>query len=142
MSRVSFSEEEYFPGQFDLWQANCLRSIKGQKGQVALRELEQALLALPEKRLIREELITEDGVCAIGALALYRNYEPEADPECEMEEVGIELGLPRLVAWKIVAMNDEELHRRYDKEIGKSVEITPEERYRIVLNTVQNWLKQ
>ena len=103
MSRVSYSNEEYFPGQFDLWQANCRRSIAGKKGQAALRELEQALLALPEKRLM-------------------------------------ELGLPRMVAWKIVAMNDDELDWRYDKEANKRVEITPEEPYKMVPRKIQGWL--
>ena len=47
--RVSYSEEENYPGQFDLWQANCKRSRQGKKGQVALRELKAALLAMPDK---------------------------------------------------------------------------------------------
>jgi hypothetical protein len=140
MSRINYSDEEDYPGQFNLWQANCMRSIKGKAGQAALRELEQALLALPEKRLIADELEDADGeVCAIGALAKYRNVTPKSDPE-EMEMVGVELGMPEMVAWKIVCLNDMELDRRWDREADKMVDITPEERYERVLAQVRKWI--
>jgi hypothetical protein len=141
MMRISYSEEEDFPGQFGLWQGNCDRSINSKAGQAALRELEAALLALPDKRLIAGELENADGeVCAIGALAKFRQHAPHADPECEMEEIGIELGMPAMVAWKVVALNDLELDRRWDKETGQLVAITPEERYERVLAQVRKWL--
>lgn len=136
--RINYSDDEDYPGQFNLWQANCNRSIKGKQGQAALRELEAALLALPEKRLISGELQDADGeVCAIGAVAKHRGITPESDPE-EMEEVGIELGFPRMVAWKIVALNDLEIDDHYVQ--GKLVPYTPEERYGLVLRQVQKWL--
>lgn len=139
--RINCVDEEDFPGQFNLWQANCLRSIKGKAGQSSLRDLEKALLALPSKRLIINELEDADGeVCAIGALAKYRGHTPRADPEYEMEEVGMEMGMPALVAWKIVSMNDLELDWRWDKQLGKQVQITPEERYERILRQVQQWL--
>lgn len=134
--RISYSEDEDFPGQFGLWQANCVRSIKGKAGQTVLRELELALLALPEKRLIADELQTVAGeVCAIGALVKYCGIEKtQSDPE-EMEDVGVELGLPRLVAWKVVALNDVEIQGHYEQGIYQPV--TPEERYKRVLKWVQ-----
>src|SRR5262245_59672680 len=141
MSRINYADEEDHPGQFELWQANCLRSIKGRKGQAALRELEQALLALPEKRLIADELENADGqVCAIGALVKHKNHTPKADPEYEMEAVGVEMGMPEMVAWKVVCLNDHELDTRYDRDLGRCVPITPEERYERVLQQVQKWL--
>ena len=141
MSRINYTDEEDHPGQFALWQANCLRSIKGKNGQAALRELEQALLALPDKRLIAGDLQDEQGnVCAIGALARHKNHTPKADPEYEMEAVGVELGMPELVAWTVVCLNDRELDKHYDREQGRCVLYTPEERYERVLKTVQGWL--
>jgi hypothetical protein len=135
--RIGYSEDEDFPGQFGLWQANCRRSLKGKAGQAVLRELEQALLALPEKRLISYELKNEEGeVCAVGALAKYRGVETtKADPE-EMEEVGVELGMPRLVAWKVVCVNDIEL------DGYGSHSITPEERYDKMLEWVRRQIAQ
>ena len=135
--RINYSEDEDSPGQFGLWQANCRRSIKGKAGQAALRELEQALLTQPEKRLISDESQNAEGeVCAIGALAKYRGIEKtEADPE-DMEEVGIELGMPRLVARKVVCLNDVELG------IYGLNSVTPEERYERVLAWVRRQLVQ
>jgi len=131
--RLNYSEEENYPGQFELWQANCERSLKGRKGQTALRELETALLALSSKRLIAQELQNAEGdVCAIGALAKYRGREEKdfiADPEYEMQEVGVELGMPRLVAWKVVEVNDLEY-----------AHLSPEARYMRVTEWIQRQL--
>lgn len=146
--RISYSDDEQYPGQFELWQANCDRSLAGKKGQAALRELEQALIALSNKRLIIYQLEDAEGeVCPIGALMKYRGLSQDtikADPECEMEEVGVELGMPRLVAWKIVELNDIELDMHWIKglasvsEGNRRVEYTPEERYERVLA----WVRQ
>lgn len=128
MSRISYSDEEDYPGQFELWQANCLRSLRGKVGQRELRELHAALLALPDKRLICCELVDEDGaVCAIGVYAKHKGLDLQRfDPDEETDEVGVEAGMPRLAAWKIVEMNDIELSH-----------LTPEERYRQMLSWVE-----
>jgi hypothetical protein len=44
-----------------LWQANIRRALKGKRGRQALRDLRDALLALPEKRLIERALCTVGG---------------------------------------------------------------------------------
>lgn len=137
--RINYSEDEDYPGQFELWQANCRRSLLGAKGQAALRELEAALLALPSKRLIRNDLDDGADVCAIGALVRFKQITPQADAEFEMEDVGIECGMPRLVAWKVVELNDVELDYRW--LLGRSVEITPEDRYQRVLEWVQELIR-
>lgn len=139
--RISYSDdEEDFPGQYALWQANCQRSIRGKAGQKSLRELETALLALPEKRLIADELENVDGeVCAIGALKKHRGVDVVSDPE-EMEDVGIELGMPRLVAWKVVCLNDIEIDGVYRE--GRFIPATPEERYEQVLQWVQRQIQE
>lgn len=161
MSRISYSDEEEVPGQFALWQANCRRSLDGKKGQAALRELEAALLALPDKRLIAGKLIDGDGeVCALGALAQYKGHAlvaekvdddgwDEIDLDGEMEDFGVELGLPRLVAWKVVCLNDIEIDGHYETLAGPIMErydsyrmqqfipATPEERFEKILAWVQ-----
>ena len=43
-----------------LWRANVARALRGRRGQAALRDLREALLALPEKRLI------EGALCTVG----------------------------------------------------------------------------
>jgi hypothetical protein len=77
MSRVSYSEEESFPGQFELFHANLRRSVYGKRGQAALRDLEAALLSMPEKRLIAGHLAKDGEVCANGALVAYRRMQRE-----------------------------------------------------------------
>jgi hypothetical protein len=93
---------EDFPNQLALWQANYERALKGRRGRKALSDLRDALLALPEKKLIEGALCTvnpakrlqdipEDswryrdlsealdgkgeGVCAIGALLWHRKVK-------------------------------------------------------------------
>lgn len=149
--RINYSEDEDYDGQFNLFQANCRRSINGKAGQKSLRELEAALLALPEKRLIADELENADGeVCAIGAIKKYRGVVVDADPE-DMESVGVELGMPRLVAWKVVCLNDVDIDGRYVEAQGPIhrhqgrpcvfVPVTPEQRYEQVLAWVRRQIK-
>lgn len=106
--RINWSDEEDVPGQFALWNANCERSLRGKQGQQELRELKAALLALPEKRLIHGSLTDDNnGVCAIACYARHKGVDlSKFDPEDESDEVGIAAGMPRLVAWKVVALND------------------------------------
>jgi hypothetical protein len=151
--RIGYSGEEDYPGQFGLWQGNCQRSLHGKAGQSALRELESALLALPDKRLIAERLQDDWGdVCAIGAVAKQRNIiteEMKADAEHSMERVGEDLGMPRLVAWKVVEQNDlyfngndlvllEGPYRWPAERPYVYAPITPEQRYGKMLAWVQS----
>lgn len=156
--RLNWSDDEDRPGQFALWDANCRRSLKGKAGQLALREFEAALLALPEKRLIHGRL-TDDvgGVCAIACYAKYKGVDlSHFDPEDESDAVGVEAGMPPMVAWKVVAFNDIELEEHYEISEGPTqpyypgaaaryrnegvwlrLPYTPEERYKKVLAWVR-----
>jgi len=113
--RINYSDDEEFSGQFALWQANCRRSIRSKRGQKELRQLEAALLALPQKRLIHGSLEDEDGgVCAIACYAKHKGIDTSKfDPEYDSGEVGIAAGMPRMVAWKVVALNDIEIEDHY-----------------------------
>lgn len=154
--RISYSEEEDRPGHFALWDANCRRSIKGALGQRELREFEAALVAMSEKRLISGALVDDDGdVCAIGCYARHKGLDlSKFDPEDESDEVGVAAGMPHLVAWKIVALNDiicddvwevaygpERLgYGLYKGGIPHIRPMTPEERYEKVLAWVRRAL--
>lgn len=131
MSRISWSDDEDFPGQFGLWQSNCSRSLQGKQGQKELRALRDALLALPDKRLICGSLVDEAGeVCAVGAYARHKGVDlAKFDPEYATDDVGIESGMPRLVAWKVVEIND--------FQFGY---LTPEQRYMKILAWVEQQL--
>lgn len=136
MSRILYSDDEDFPGQFELWQANCERSIQGKKGQTELKALREALLALPEKRLLAHQLYNKQGeVCAIGAYARHKGedltqWDPNGD-EANHDEVGAACGMPKLVAWSVVCQND---------VCCGNTKITPEQRYSKMLAWVEEQL--
>lgn len=127
------------------WERNSRAVLKSKRGIKSLRELEAALLALPVKRLIRDDLcipvsVQDDGeiiyrVCAIGALAIHKGIEPEKLHEWNEEgregtvETGESLGLRRTLAYVIGELND----------ISPRSE-TEEQRYERVLKWVQNIL--
>lgn len=63
MSRFSDDYEEDFPGQSAFWWANYERALKGKRGRKLLADMREALLALPEHKLI------EGALCTVGATA-------------------------------------------------------------------------
>lgn len=158
--RISYSDDEERPGQFALWDANCERSLRGKRGQQALRDLEAALLALPDKRLIADAVHDETGgVCALGAYGRHKGIDLSKFPnDYDSDEIGIAGGMPRLVAWTIVALNDIELDGYYLYMEGprpmqtlyggyygggwsERRRYTPEERYERVLAWIRERLK-
>ncbi len=151
MSRINYQDDEDYPGQFNIWNANVLRSVKGRAGQLALRELEAALLALPTKRLIRGALADDGEVCAVGCLVLalrVKAGEDRAEVLTELEasdpdddeaaqRLATPLGIPHMVGWKLVALNDIELKDRWQLGGQRFEDVTPEERYMEILAWVQ-----
>lgn len=102
------------------WRGAVNSAMKGARGQAFLNELVQALDALPEKRLIADELEEANGaVCAIGAVGKARGIDmSNLDPE-EPDRVASTFGIAPAMAREIVYMNDE----------GGSHKQTPEERW-------------
>jgi hypothetical protein len=60
VSRFSdeYDDESWYPNAAALWSANVDRALRGKRGKKALREMREALLALPEHRLIAGALCT------------------------------------------------------------------------------------
>lgn len=101
MSRTYSDEyEENFPGAAALWEHTAHRALNGKRGQKALTDLRDALLALPQKRLISRAFSTVgksdqpdrwgelrdilddqgEGVCAVGAYVWHQKVKAGADP--------------------------------------------------------------
>jgi hypothetical protein len=140
------------------FQGNVARAVAGKKGRKFFQELEAALLALPEKRLLRGVMAntavhaeTPDavGVCALGAVALSRAIAEGKEPDAAIAEIAesfdpdeggwylIEQGAAALrismpLAYAVVEENDE-------GGIGKE---TPEDRYSRVLAWVRERLRE
>jgi hypothetical protein len=153
VSRFYEGDEEPFPGAWFLWMANVNRTLGGQRGQQALRDLEAYLLEMPEKRLIKDRLADEQGnVCLVGALAVARRTavgEPrekvladlaERIPDPEMDYHGdgwlqtrdcaTEVGVSRVMGLTLGQENDDWW--------GPGGTETPEERYERLLRWVQS----
>lgn len=119
---------------YALWQHNAEMALKGKRGQQALRDMKAALGALPKRELIEGNLIEvkrdEDdldkivgfeGVCAVGAYALYKGQTPEQlrgwnryysggddEGDCwSTSEAGKAAGLTYTLAWELSQRNDE-----------------------------------
>lgn len=60
-----------------LWESNVSRALGGRRGQQALAEMEAALLALPEPKLVEGHLAIDGGVCAIGAYVAHKKAQAE-----------------------------------------------------------------
>jgi hypothetical protein len=74
-------EDEYAELHRGRWDWNLEQATKGRKGQQALRQLEAALLAMPQHRLVDSELATPAGeVCAVGAAIAYAEAQRHGIP--------------------------------------------------------------
>jgi hypothetical protein len=62
--------------------------MSGKRGQAALRDLETALLEMPEKKIIRGKLADRQGhVCTVGLLALHRRVLAGEDREAVLADL-------------------------------------------------------
>jgi hypothetical protein len=91
------------------WRGAVKQAVNGARGQAMLRELVQALDALPEKRLATGSLVTAEGdYCTLGALGRARGMDMEPiDPE-DREAVAKAFGVAEALAAEIMYLNDKE----------------------------------
>lgn len=89
------------------WRGAVKQAISGARGQAMLRELVQALDALPEKRLAAGSLVTADGdYCALGALGRARGIDlDKVDPE-DRASVAEAFGVAEALAAEVMWEND------------------------------------
>jgi hypothetical protein len=146
MSRSGYSDDL---DQWALirWRGAVAAAIRGKRGQALLKEMEAALLALPEKVLCAGDFAkAADGeVCALGSVALKRKLdkgkdlaqalqelEKEFPEDTAAEEVHAEFGIAEALAKEITYVNDE--HGPYG--------CTPQQRYEVVLAWVREQIKK
>lgn len=122
------------------WAGASKQALGSKRGQAALLELEAALLALPQKRLIYGHLFTNGEVCALGALALHQGVQilqfpavlddpdyDEAEPD-SVDWAKAHLDLTYTLAWEVMYAND---------DLAPN---SPEERYAYMLRWVRSKL--
>lgn len=119
MSRSGYSEDHDDNWQLIRWRGMVASAIRGKRGQKFLTDLLGALDAMPEKRLIRDELEAHGEVCAIGALGLAKGVDMSAiDPE-DPPQVAAAFDIAECLAQEVVYENDE----------GSWYDETPEKRW-------------
>ena len=89
------------------WRGQVMSAIKGKRGQAFLRELIEAMDAMPEKKLIAHELHHDGAVCAIGSVGVRRGLDMSAlDPE-DPGPIAAAFGIAEQMVREIEFMNDE-----------------------------------
>lgn len=112
------------------WRGQVASAIRGRRGQAFLRELIEALDAMPEKRLIAHDLEHAGSVCAIGSVGVRRGVDMRGlDPE-DYDSVAATFGIAHQLAQEIVYLNDEAYYGD-----------TPEGRWRFMRSWAANNLR-
>lgn len=111
------------------WGGAVTSAIRGKRGQNFLKELRDALDALPEKKLIADDLVDgQGGVCAIASVGKMRGYNME-DVRQDNDEISQLFGISQALVRKIESIND---------DFGYYRVLTPENRYAIVYEWVES----
>lgn len=111
----------------NMWRGRVASAMRGKRGQKLLRDCLYALDAMPEKRLIRDELVDETGeVCLLGAVGRARGVADIAqiDPT-EHKILGERFNVAYCMIKEIEFINDDYGYQE-----------TPEKRYQ----RVRRWL--
>lgn len=111
MSRSNYSDECEHLG---LYRNTVRRSINGARGQAFLRELRDALIAMPDKRLTADAFTTETSCCAMGAVALARGIDRDQLAYVntyDADDAAKLLGISHALAAEIAFENDDEWGR-------------------------------
>ena len=89
------------------WRGQVASAIRGKRGQAFLRELVEALDALPEKRLITYNLSSGGNVCAIGSVGLKCGVDMNVLDPYDSERLSAVFGIADQLVREIEFMNDE-----------------------------------
>jgi len=132
MSRSGYYEEIDDQWAHIRYRGAVKSAIRGKRGQAFLREMLAALDALPEKKLITDDLQAEGQVCAIGSVGLARNIDMSAIDAHDAPQVADAFGINEKLAREIVYENDEAWY----------ISETPEQRFQRMRNWVLSQIKK
>jgi hypothetical protein len=89
------------------WRGMVKSSLKGKRGQKLLRDIADALDAMPVKELIANELESDGEFCTLGVVGCARGIDmSDIDPE-DSEQVSEAFDIADCLAREVVYMNDE-----------------------------------
>jgi hypothetical protein len=108
MSRSGYVDDMEDNWALIRWRGAVNSAVRGKRGQAFLKEMLAALDALPERKLIANDLVSEDGcVCALGAVGKARGMEMEKIDPYDRDTVAECFDLPRSLAFEIMDINDD-----------------------------------
>ena len=128
MSRSGYVDDCENNWSLICWRGAVNSAIKGRRGQAFLKEMLEALDALPEKKLIASELEQDGQVCALGAIGKARGMDMSDVDPYDRETVAGKFGIADALAAEIMHHND-------DIYFGDA---TPEGRFRSVRRWVES----
>lgn len=104
MSRSEYSDD---CEGLAMWRGAVNSAIRGKRGQQLLRELRDAMDAMPEKILISGELHEDGAYCALGVVGAARGLNMEnLDPD-DSRSVSVAFNIADALAREVVYINDE-----------------------------------
>jgi hypothetical protein len=90
------------------WRAQIASATRGKRGQAFFRAMAEALDAMPEKRLVSQELETRDGeVCALGCLGKARGADFSSVDTADHDKLGELFNITPGLAQEVMFINDE-----------------------------------
>lgn len=118
MSRSGYSDDygDDDPLALGRYRGAVRSAIRGKRGQAFLREMRDALDAMPEKTLAASVLVGECGeCCAMGSVALARGIDVSSvDPE-DPDRVAAVFGINEKLAREIAYENDDTYFHKSDE---------------------------
>jgi hypothetical protein len=131
MSRSGYSDDGSDNWSLICWRGAVNSALRGKRGQDFLKELAEAMDAMPVKRLVTEELQAEGEFCTLGVVGNARNLDMSVIDPGDPEAVAGKFGLAGAMVREIVWENDEHpgvYGTKPDGSTGWRRE-TPEERW-------------
>lgn len=106
------------------WRGAVASAIRGKRGQAFLQEMADALDAMPNKRLVANELEADGEVCALGSVGRARGIDMAPIDPYDSETVAATFGISDALAREIMWLNDDSWCQ------------SPEDRF----NAVRSWV--
>ncbi len=107
MGRACYTDDIFDNWSHIRWRGAVASAIRGKRGQAFLRELRDALDAMPEKRLIAHDLQSDCGVCTLGSVGAKRGLDMQELDPYDYIDVAVAFGIAEPLVREIEFENDE-----------------------------------
>lgn len=148
MNRSGYTSDIGDHLEYGRWRGQVASSIKSKRGQAFLKELASAMDAMPEKVLIKNNLVDDSGnCCTIGVICKKRNIDTKEVDCSDPESVGGIVGISKQMAAEIEYWNDEVGEDLVNtgtesNPSWKWVDETPQERWKRMREWVEKHIKK